>query len=226
MLGGAKSKKPMRVLMTSITAAMIAVSAQSQSVPRGSADAQFTGLAQANASISITPKAGSTDLGVMSFTGNGQGGTNINFDFSRLAPSKQTLRLYSGQMMIRELPIPNGPAGPELDISYNDKPVHEATLSNGDDDWWWVVIAVVVMWCVHTESSTTTNYDASGNVTGSSTTESTSWDCSGGISVNVNGQVFQNVTRMDVIAETSTVLPPVSSTTFAAAGGSRITSLR
>ncbi|MBL0045377.1 MAG: hypothetical protein IPP33_13595 [Flavobacteriales bacterium] len=201
--------------------------AQAQTVNGGKAEANFSGLNIANASISITPKAGVKDLGTMSFTGDGVGGTKINFDFTRLAPTKQTLKLYSGRIVVREMPISNGPSAPELDLSVKYVPVHEATISNADDDWWYLVIAAIVAWCVTTNSSTTTNYDANGNVTGSSTTESASWDCGGGgITVNINGQSFANISRMDVVAESAGALPPVSSTTFVAAGGARITSLR
>lgn len=196
-----------------------------QTVPGGKANAKFTGLDKAGASVVIKSKAGSMDLGVMSLTGNGRGGTDISFDLTALSPKKQTLKLYSGTTLIREMPY-RGPSAPDLEMISSFLPIEGATLVSEDEDWLWVLAGAIILWCVETEHTVTTTYDANGNVTGSVETESLNWDCDMGMVVNTGGGQYGNVTRVEVVAETDKKLPPVSATSFSAIGGARITTVR
>lgn len=204
--------------------ALMAGISSAQTVPGGRANAKFTGLDKAGSSVVISSKAGSTSLGATTLTGNGHGGTDISFDLSALAPTKQTLKLYSGNLMIREMPY-HGPSAPGLEMTASFIPIQGATLSSEEEDWVWVLVAVIVLWCVETEQTTTTTTDPNGNVT-TTVTESLAWDCDNAIVVNVGGTNYANVSRVEVVAETGTVLPTVTSTSFRAAGGARITSVQ
>jgi hypothetical protein len=59
-------------------------------------------------------------------------------------------------LLIREMPVPLGPCGADIDITVDENLVLETTTTSADEDWAWLLAAIVIAYCVHSGSGTTT----------------------------------------------------------------------
>jgi len=191
----------------------IAGGANAQTVNGPTATVNFTGMDKAGATVSMVRKAENGITSEMKLTGTGKGTIDIGVS----GASTYTLNLFAGGSKVYTGAVRGGPAPIEWEPNAGEFPVYTATLS-AEEDWVWLVVgAIIYLANCYTDTETCIN--------GVCTTTS-GWDCGGnGITVQVGGQQYANVTRMELVS-TGNSSGAATSRTFTATGGARITSAR
>jgi hypothetical protein len=213
----------MRSLLGLTISIALAQCVMAQTVPGKKASLICQPTNTAGATISVTPQGGGKTLGTYSLVSNGQNQTEFRADMSALRPTASRLELMRGTATVKTIPGPS-----EGVYEYATELAHTVTLESEEDWIWWAVAgALYLVGCVDYEGGTTTTTTGpNGEVTTTETSGQWSWDCAGGITVTVDGTQYTNITGLRIVSQVSGPLPAISSLTFAASGGARITSIR
>jgi len=213
----------MKSILATIGTMAILVSAHAQSVQGNTVQIKCQPTNTVGATISITPQGNGKTLGTYSLVSNGRNQTELRADLSSLRPTSSKLELISGTTVVRSIP------GPAIgDCEYLDEVAHSIVL-RPEEDWFWYAAAAALYLaeCIdYTGGTTTVTTDVDGNTTTTETSGQLSWNCGGGIVVNVDGTNYSNITSVRLTSRVQGSLPNINSLTVAASGGARITSLR
>lgn len=168
-------------------------------------------------------RGGGRALGTYSLVSNGRNQTEFRADMSALRPTASRLELMRGTATVNTIPGPT-----QGDYEYVTELAHSTEL-RPEEDWIWIAVGVGLFLadCIDYTGGTTTTTTSGGTTTTTTTSGQWSWDCGGGgITVNVDGTSYANITGLRIVSTISGPSTGVSSLNVAASGGARIISLR
>jgi hypothetical protein len=190
--------------------------ANAQTVQSNSATATFSGLEAAGATVTIQPNTG----GTYQLIGSGRNTFALHANVAPRKPMRSTLKLYRGQVLVRDIPGPS-----PIDYEFVEEMVlrKEFTDTGVEEEWVWpaIMVGMFLANCVTYSETTTTNSEGQ-----SQTTSSFGWDCGGNGMVTVDGNNYDGITSVTLETVASGQLAQPSALTFSASGGGRIISVR